>query len=126
MKSAELNNKNIDTADCYISGTRVCEISGSFVINGTDKAEVRCDLQLSFCRNKTSKRNIVCEMEIDENSPKKQKAENALTIYYADKNESVWNIAKRYNTSITAVLEQNGLAGDTLDDRSMLLIPMIY
>ncbi|MBQ4100373.1 MAG: DUF3794 domain-containing protein [Oscillospiraceae bacterium] len=109
-----------------IKNVRVCELSNSFVISSIDKAEIRCELQLTYLQNTMAKCNPICEMQIDEASPKKQKSENALTIYYADKDESVWNIAKRYNTSITAVVDENGLVGDTLEERSMLLIPMIY
>ena len=37
----------------------------------------------------------------------------------------MWEIAKRYNTSMAAVMEENGLEGANVPQRSMLLIPIV-
>ena len=49
----------------------------------------------------------------------------ALKIYYADEGEGVWDIAKRYNTSVEAIMEENELEGEVLEQRGMLLIPIV-
>lgn len=36
----------------------------------------------------------------------------------------VWEIAKRYNTSVAAIQAGNQLEGDVLEGRQLLLIPM--
>lgn len=47
----------------------------------------------------------------------------ALTLYFADSQEKVWDIAKRYKTNRDALCRENNLTTDTLDDKMLLLIP---
>ena len=47
----------------------------------------------------------------------------ALTIYFCDANEKVWDIAKKYKTTAEAILSENELDGDLITERKILLIP---
>ena len=49
----------------------------------------------------------------------------ALTIYFADVGESVWDIARRYRTTADAVCAENGLTDDTVAEKQMLVIPLV-
>ncbi len=69
--------------------------------------------------------SIVCNVSVDEEKPKVRDKDIALTIYYADAGEQVWEIAKRYNTSVEQVMSENDLAGDVVEKRGMLLIPIV-
>ena len=44
-------------------------------------------------------------------------------MYYAEKGENIWDIAKRYGTGCTKIAEENELSGETLAERMMLIIP---
>jgi len=48
-----------------------------------------------------------------------------LTIYFAGDNEPLWEIAKRYRTTMDAVRLENELGGDTANAGQMLLIPSV-
>ena len=48
----------------------------------------------------------------------------ALKLYFADDGEDIWDIAKKYKTSVSAVMEENDLGGDSVSGR-MLLIPIV-
>ena len=99
-------------------------IAIEYTLAGTDKIEVRCQAVVSgevFCGNKT---DVVMGINIDEQKPK-AKDNSALTIYYADEGERVWDIAKRYNTSINAIINENTLESEKLKQRDMLLIPRV-
>ena len=48
----------------------------------------------------------------------------AMIIYFAGAGEDVFDIAKRYNTSFSAVMEQNGLIDSVLTHNKKILIPM--
>ena len=37
----------------------------------------------------------------------------------------MWDIARQYSTSMEAVMEENALADEILDENRMLMIPMI-
>ena len=47
----------------------------------------------------------------------------ALTIYFADAGERVWDIARRYRTTVHAVSQENELSEDAVPERRMLIIP---
>ena len=68
--------------------------------------------------------NITADITLDTENQKRQ-TQAALTIYFAQAGESVWDIACRYNTTADAVLTQNALSGDTLTENRKLLIPRV-
>ena len=47
----------------------------------------------------------------------------ALAVYFADKNEKLWDIAKTFRTSIELIKRENELDSDVLDTKRVLLIP---
>lgn len=51
---------------------------------------------------------------------------NAITVYFPEKeNESLWSIARRYNTTVSAIAEENCLEGDTTEKLKVLFIPAV-
>ena len=48
-----------------------------------------------------------------------------MKLYYGAENEDIWDIAKRYSTSVDAVREENDIDGDKIENGGMLLIPII-
>ncbi len=87
--------------------------------------KIETDIFVEGTLNRLVRKNAVCEITLDEEKGKKPASSSALTIYFADAGESVWNIAKKYNTSVYAVMEENSLEEWSLQKRSMLLIPII-
>ena len=49
----------------------------------------------------------------------------AMTIYFSDAGESLWDVARRYGTTVSAVQEENGLADETVPEKRMLVIPTV-
>lgn len=68
---------------------------------------------------------IVTDFSIDETAPKETKNRPALTIYYADGGESLWDIARHYNTSMDAIMEENAMERPIIEERRMMLIPIV-
>lgn len=69
--------------------------------------------------------SFITGIKVDETREKKRENQSAMTIYYADAGENIWSIAKRYNTSLSAVMEENGLEEEILPEKQIVLIPMI-
>lgn len=86
------------------------------------RAELRVDCLVSGLVFGSSSENVVSGMALDENSPKAGNR-RALTLYFADQGERLWDIAKRYDTSMDAIRRENSLEADALPERQMLLIP---
>lgn len=84
--------------------------------------DLRADCALTAIVYTMSNENLVSDINLDESKPRPSH-HKALTLYFADKGEGLWDIAKRYNTSMDAIRRENNLETDTLPERSMLLIP---
>ena len=49
----------------------------------------------------------------------------ALTLYFANADENLWNIAKAHNTRLEHLLTENEMENIALDGPRMLLIPKL-
>lgn len=105
---------------CYPSlqiGACTCSTSGE------SRLELRTEIFISG-KIMTSK-NVKC-IESSQLYDNVEKADNsALTIYFSDSNERIWDIAKKYNTSVQAVMEENDIDTETVEDKRILLIPSV-
>lgn len=99
-------------------------LSSSFSLMGADRIEVRVEFRVEGCIYATCQQQAMCSLEPDEEHPKQRQQSAALTLYFADQGERVWDIARRYSTSVDAVMRENGLESDRLSERGMLMIPI--
>ncbi len=60
----------------------------------------------------------------DEEKPVARDNAAALCLYYAEAGENLWDIARNYRTSMDAIKQENGMEGDAMEKKGMLLIPM--
>ncbi len=86
--------------------------------------ELSCDLRVTCRRNISHIFSAIQEITVDETHPKPPRTA-ALTIFFARKGESLWEIARQYSTSIDAIMEENTLSEDVLPENRMLMIPMV-
>ena len=100
-------------------------VSAAYSLSGADTVEVRAEVKICGCIYEITETCMMTDITLDEEHPKSKADLPALTLYFADKGEFVWDIAKRYNTSISAIMEENGLDGDELMERGMILIPIV-
>lgn len=90
---------------------------------GSGKLELRADMTVTRRCLQTATSTVLSTATADETAaypPDKA----ALKICYANRGESLWEIARRCRTSVEAVMEENHLTGDTLAADTMLLIPL--
>lgn len=99
-------------------------LSCAYSISGS-RVEVRCDLMIMGCIYSSSRCQIVCDLSVDQRKEKPKPVTRGLYVYLADEGESLWDIAKRYNTSIQYIMEENELKSEKADGRTMLLIPVL-
>lgn len=97
--------------------------TAAFTMSGHEKLEVRCPVRVWGEVCSLYRRTVVCDVTVDETRAKTRR-DNVLYLYYASEREPVWEIAKRYNTSVAAIRAGNQLEGDVLEGRRLLLIPM--
>lgn len=98
-------------------------VSSSYTLSGANRLDVRAECAVDACVFALRSTTAVTGMELDDSAPKELPPQKTLTLYFADKGENVWEIAKRYNTSPENIKRENKLEDDTLGARCMLLIP---
>lgn len=105
--------------NCYSS----VQITGcSCAVSGESKIELRTEMKASGKILSSQIVKYVSGIELLENVSD-ERASCALTVYFCDKNEKVWNIAKKYRTTVDAIMAENSLDSDVIDDKKTLLIP---
>ena len=67
---------------------------------------------------------MVTSAQSDETVPGDKDTGASLTIYYASEGEPLWDIARKYYTSVNAIKRENDISEDKVPTNSMLLIPM--
>ena len=95
-----------------------------FTSSGSGRAEIRCEIGITgpvYCSEPEA---VLTSLTVDEEHPKEKDPSVSLTIYFADAGENLWEVAKRYNTSMEKILADNGLTGTVIGEKRFLLIPM--
>ena len=88
-----------------------------------DKIEVRLETGINADIYSCVSKRILKDLQI---LSKKESTDNtALTIYFPVQGEKIWDIARRYSTTAEAIKAENGLEGETVDGKNMILIPAV-
>lgn len=115
-RRTDCGDKNIQ-CDPNVSATAV-----DYVMGAGDKLDTRIELSITASVSSLTEDKVIVSIQPDEDNPKKNPAA-ALTIYFCDVGENVWNIARKYNTTVSAIMAENELAEETVAEKRMLLIP---
>jgi hypothetical protein len=97
----------------------------AFSISGENRVDIRVNLSLNGCLYLINSINVIRDITVNEEKPKEKNSEYALKLYYAETGEDIWGIAKRYNTGADAIITENDLESDRVENPSMLLIPIV-
>ena len=87
-------------------------------------SELKTEMILSGIILSSSIKKYVGAIEIAGENAKRDK-NCALTIYFCEKGESVWDIARRYGTTVEAIMDENSMDCDMTENNGMLLIPQV-
>lgn len=109
--------------DCHVSAKGICpeELQGSI---GERGIEVRFPVE--FCIRAESKVKRVCisAAKLDTDTPKDTASAPSLVLRCMHKQESAWDLAKKYHTTIADILAANQLETEAdLPRDTLLLIP---
>lgn len=91
-------------------------------VTGDSSLELKTEMLASGLVFSCAVKKYISSIEIDETSSKREKS-CALTIYFCDKGENLWSIARRYNTTVEAIKLENNFDCDTVEAGGMILIP---
>lgn len=85
--------------------------------------ELRGTVECYLCSRQFFSAESLAEVEIDQEHPLNHGGQPSVVLRRPSRGEDLWNIAKRYSTTVEEICGANGLTEDQLSEGQMLLIP---
>ena len=106
-----------------------CEVSVAmdyinYNISLSGEVEVRANLQLLVKATESYHLRLIEDAELLEPEESAATQKPSLVIYFVQKNDTLWDIAKHYGVLQNKVMEANSLDGDNLSGVKKLIIPV--
>ncbi len=122
-REAELQyERSVEGAECMICEPQL-EIGGcSCTLTGDGKADFKAEICIFAAVFKSVREKVITSLEVKEGTGKNKKS--ALVIYFCSGGESLWDIARKYSTTVEEIMAENELTADYLENKTMLMIPV--
>ena len=98
-----------------------CLLGLDFTTNEKN-TEIKADIQCHCSIFMKESNNIIKGLVVDYDHPLEVKPSSNVVVYFGEKGERIWDIARHYSTSMMNIKEINGLDGDVLNEKKTLLI----
>ena len=103
----------------------VSKKSDTYTLFADGNIEVKTELCVSGSAFSPQPTQVITEIDIKDEKTKNDTC-YGIKIYYAEAGESIWEIAKRYNSKADIIMKENEIENEILDKRCALLIPMVF
>ncbi len=114
-RSCECDNKKIECTPQVSVSSFECSLKNN------EQIDVKAELQINCSVFSETEIDVVSEFSELKESEKL--TNSAITVYFPSCEETLWDIAKRYNTTVESIVLENNLSCDTTKDIKMLFIP---
>ena len=104
---------------------KMTPLSCSYNLTSDTSVDIKTDIKVCGTAVCTSSVEGLCDIFIDENQKAEHNDNCAVKLYFASAGEEIWDIAKKYRSSETAIFEENEIDSETVPDNCMLIIPML-
>lgn len=118
LSSASKDNTSEIEARAYLAAS-------SFNLTSSNSLEINADVRLAGYIFEQSEIGFISSLIPNEAKPIAAPHDCAIKLYYAEKGEQPWDIAKRCHAALSAIMEENDLDSESLDDGRMILIPIV-
>lgn len=90
-----------------------------------DGSSVHVDFELDYLLAVFSRRDeeMIASLTVDETKPCIPADRPAMVLYYPKKGEMLWDIAKRYGTTVADIRSACGVQGDAVDGQHVIMLP---
>ncbi len=119
----ESKNIGVDEQDLVCTPLLSC-IGCNYTLLSNGGLEIRCEINLNAAVFRCKTYELLKSVKVVTEKPQKEKCKYAMIIYFGNKNEKVWDIAKRYLSSVEEIKRINELETEELTEDKMLLIPV--
>jgi len=94
--------------------------SFDYILQSANRIELRVNIEYSACLYTQAEMQTVTDVELQ---PCTAGESPVLTLYFAAKDESLWDIAKKFRSRTELIQQENQLTEDVLRQQTILLIP---
>lgn len=106
----------------FVKADAIIEAPFASLSNG--KLKLCCDVNLNGLIFKGENKCMLTDVELDEEKKIQKTSDFSMVIYYADENDDLWSIGKKYKVDPVKLKEENALEEDTFKERTPLIIPL--
>ena len=92
----------------------------AYTISDSNRIDLHSEYELNALIMNSSEIQAVTDIECSEEE--KKDGEAYITVYFADKGEKLWDIAKKFKTSVDTLKTENGIESDDISDSTRLII----
>ncbi len=104
---------------------KLTPVSCSYNLASDSSVEAKAEIKINGTVSDSVNLNGITEINIDESEPLNRNSSYALKLYFTDESEDLWEIAKKYGTSVSAIMEENEIEDDMVSGSGMILIPIV-
>lgn len=113
--------KDFPNTKSKVNGNISVQPCGASVNGKGSTLNAKVQLRARGCMFETENMMAVTDASVLENT-EKSGTHYAVTVYFGESGEKLWDIAKRYNTSEELIRRRNNVSGDVLEKETMLII----
>lgn len=95
----------------------------SYSLSDDGELTVSIELCVKFLISTVKNISYVSSFTMNEDIHKNNTDRAAITVYFAEKGESLFDIGKRYNVEARLISDENGIDGGVLSEKKRLIIP---
>lgn len=94
----------------------------NYTLASENRMEIRVQMSVFAAVYECEKIPAVSGVALDESKPVTGAGRPSMTVYFAEEGESVWDISRRYLADNVKVMKINGITGDNITGRQMILL----
>ena len=95
----------------------------SCLLSSDGTAEFKAELFISAIIFESTKEKYLSSLNVTDGCRQKEQ-KPSLTVYFCSGKESLWDIARKYNSTVEEIMEENELSADYIENKSVLMIPI--
>ncbi|MBP3390898.1 MAG: DUF3794 domain-containing protein [Clostridia bacterium] len=128
----ECYERPIDFEYTYTSKEQLCSPNAmyditigncSYTITAANTVAVAVEPQVSVSIYDNMKKEILVDVVQDESAAPINRRQSSIVLYFAETGEKLWNIARRYNSSVEEIKTINSFTDDVLLSPKKFIIP---
>ncbi len=116
-------SRSVESADNLYCHPQLAVGGCSCTLSADGKAEFKAEICLSANVFRTLSEKVLTDLKVSQGGVKKNK-KASLILCFCTGEESLWDIARRYNTTVEDIMHENDLSVDYVENKTMLMIPV--